>query len=211
MLVNDHGNCKKLNKEFWYPPPYRSIYKNNIITFEKPIFVIHNKHNIEWNTSYINFINVDTLQYIFNKLKDKYQIIYIRQTNKIKHENYSYDNNEIKISDDLKDYELIDNEFSETVITFNDLLKQYNYIYNELLLMLYSNCDNYISTQGGASITMSFFYKKMLILHIDGGSELTSGVYDNDGIFHDNNNEMNKELVICRNYDQLKEKIKMFI
>ncbi len=211
LILNDHGHCKNLNKQYWYPPPYKSIYKNNILIFEKPIIVIHNKYNIEWNKAIINFINVDTLRYIFNSLKDKYQIIYIRPINTIKDENYSFDYNENSIGNDLQDYKLIDSEFSESVIKMYDLLNKYNYIYNELLLMLYSNCDNYISTQGGASITMAFFYKKMLILHINGGTELTSGVYNDDGLYHDINNEPNKKLVVCRNYDQVKEELKMFL
>ena len=210
LLVNKDGNVKNLDKKYWIPPPYKSIYKNNLIKFNKPILVLHNKYNIEWNKTYINFIDVETLQHIFNELKDKFQIIYIRPSNKIKHETYSYDLNESFISDELKDYELIDNEFSDTVIKFDDLIKQYNYIYNELLFMLYSNCENFISNQGGGSLVMSFFFTKMLIFHKSGGGELKSGAYNNDGWFHDTNKEENKILKICRNYDEIKNNLNIF-
>jgi hypothetical protein len=212
LMINYNEHVKYFNKAYWMPPPYMFIYKNDIVTFDKPILVIHNKYNIEWGIKPINFIDIDTLRYIFNKLKDTYQIVYIRPTNEKSDKNYSYDHN--TIIDEFPDYTLIESEFKDKVVTFYDLLKRYNYIYNELLLMLYSNCENFISSQGGSSHLISFFYKKLIVLHIQ-GDEYEKGVYD--GWYKqtktDENDEFlneNTELAICKNYDELKENITIF-
>ena len=44
LLVNYHEHVKIFDKKYWMPPPYKSVYKNDIIKFDKPILVIHNKY-----------------------------------------------------------------------------------------------------------------------------------------------------------------------
>ena len=111
LLINMNEHVKYFNKTYWMPPPYKCIYKNDIVKFDKPILVIHNKYNIEWSDKPINFIEIDTLRYIFNKLKDTYQIVYIRPTNQKTDKNYSLDHN--TIIDDFPDYTLIESEFKD--------------------------------------------------------------------------------------------------
>ena len=118
---------------------------------------------------------------------------------------YSYDHNQI--IDEFYDYELIENEFKDIIILFNDLLKSYNYIYNELLLMLYSNCDNYISVQGGSAYLISYFFKKMIVLHL-AGKEIESGSYD--GWFQKTNREENKTLIICKSSEDVINNLNIF-
>jgi hypothetical protein len=205
LLVNYNEHVKFFDKQYCIYPPYKLIYKNDIVLFNKPILVIHNKYNIEWNDKPINFIDIDTLRYIFDKLKDTYQIVYIRPTKKKMDKNFSIDRN--TIIDNFPDYHLIENEFKDKVITFYDLLKQYNYIYNELLLMLYSNCDNYICSQGGTGHLISYFYSKLIILHKKGG-ELNGGSYD--GWYKEINNEQNKKLIVCTNYSEIINNLNIF-
>jgi len=206
LLINDDDHVKKFNENYWVQPPYKSIYKNNIIYFDKPILVIHNKYNIEWGKIPYNFLNLEILRSIFNKLHDKYQIIYIRPSNKMPDENFSYDHN--IIVDEFGDYELIENEFKDKVITYNNLIKKLNYTYNELLLMLYSNCENYISVQGGSAYLMSYFFNKMIVLHKK-GAEVRAGSYD--GWFKNNNyKEENKKLIICNNEDEIMQNLNVF-
>lgn len=205
LLVNYTDYIKFFDERYRICPPYKLIYKNDIVLFGKPILVIHNKYNIEWHTKPINFIDIDTLRHIFNKLKDTYQIVYIRPINKKMDKNYSIDHN--TIIDDFPDYDLIENEFKDKVKTFYDLLKQYDYIYNELLLMLYSNCDNYICSQGGTGYFISYFYSKLILLHKKGG-ELHSGSYD--GWYKETNKNTNKTLIICKDYDEIINNLYIF-
>ncbi len=75
--------------------------------------------------------------------------------------------------------------------------------------MLYSNCTNYISVQGGTSHFISFFYNKMIILHIR-GQELICGAYD--GWYKETNaEEINKKLIICDSYDEIKNNLDIFL
>lgn len=207
LIVNDLEHVKYLDFRFWVPPPYKSIYKNNILIFNKPLLVVHNKHTIEWRIKPENFIDCNTLKYIFDTLKDTYQIVYIRPTNKKIDENYSIDHN--LFIDELLDYDMIENDYKNSVLTITDILNQYNYIYNELLLMLYSNCTNYISVQGGTSHFISFFYNKMVLLH-KCGRELICGAYD--GWYKETNaEEINKQLIVCDSYDEIKNNLNIFL
>ena len=205
LLINDNEHVKNFNINFWIQPPYKSIYKNNIILFDKPILVIHNKYNIEWGIKSINCFNLNILRTIFNKLEDKYQIIYIRPSNKVIDPNFSYDHN--TILDNFNDDELIENEFKDKVIIFNNLIKKFNYTYNELLLMLYSNCENYISVQGGSTYLINYFFNKMIILHKQ-GDEIKAGSYD--GWYKNNYKEENKNLIICKNEEEIIENLNIF-
>jgi hypothetical protein len=206
FLVNYTDYVQFLDKQYSTPPPYKLIYKNDIVLFSKPILVIHNKYNIEWDIEPVNFIDIDTLRYTFNKLKDKYQIVYIRPSKKKNTENFSMDHNDI-IDDVLPDYDLIENEFKDKIIIFNDLLKQYNYIYNKLLLMLYSNSTNYICSQGGTAAFITYFYNKLIILHKK-GDELKNNSYE--GWYKETNKEENKILIICKNYDEIINNLNIF-
>ena len=197
LVVNNDEHVKEFDKRFWLAPPYKQIYKNNIFKYDKPLLIIHNKYNIEWNLFPINFIKESVLDKILSGLVDKYQIIYIRPSNKkniLNTKGYSEDSN--MITEDLKDFELIKSKYNNKVIIFDDLLEKHNYSYNELKLMIYANCDNYICTQGGGSHFTTYFFEKMSLLHIN-GNELGCGAYD--GWYMTVNNINNKILKISTN------------
>jgi hypothetical protein len=56
----------------WAQVPYKSHFANEIFKFKKPILIIANKYNIEWDQPPINFFDVPTLDKIITKYKDKY-------------------------------------------------------------------------------------------------------------------------------------------
>jgi hypothetical protein len=207
LLVNNNEHVNQFNSDFWLPPPYKSIFRNDIFLFEKPLLIIHNKYNKEWGLNPFNYINIDTLDILFNTLKEKYQIIYIRpQGGSIK--NYSYDENQI--IDEFGDYDLINTKYRDVVIPFIGLLEEYNsYTYNELLLRIYANCDNYICVQGGGSYLISYFFKKMVILHIR-GPETEDGRNSYDGWFKEVYKEDTHELFICKNNESLLQQVDVF-
>lgn len=156
---------EKLDKSQWVPPPYKEIYKNNIFLFDKPICVISNKYNFEWNENPVNFLSIETIISIINKLKDKYQIIYNRP------ENIIVDDAELIEFNDKEEIKKI-----EGVILIEDLLKEYNYNINELQLMVFANTNKFISVQGGNSILSSYFGGENHIYAVKGG-ELESGSF----------------------------------
>lgn len=216
LLVNNNEHVTNFDDNFRKIVNYKEIYKNQEFLYEKPILIVHNKYNIEWSEKPYNFFNLESLDKIFSTLSDKYQIIYIRPKNNIKTD-YSYDEN--TIIDDLQDYELIENKYKKTIITFNSILEKYkiysllkkykSYSYNNLLLKIYSNCENYICIQGGSAYLINYFFKKMLLLHIR-GDEIGPNHNSYNGWFLKMNDEPNKNLTICSQNDDVSNNLKMF-
>ena len=208
LLVNNNEHVKNFDKKYWYPLPYKEIYKNNILLFEKPLLIIHNKYGVEWDIKPINYISVHALRQLFDELYLNFTIVYIRPSSNYYNKGYSLDSNLIQ---DFDDYDLINNEYKDKLLTMNDLLNKYSdYNYNQLLLMLYSNCSNYISVQGGSNYLISYFFKNIIILHKQGG-ELGAGTYDDDGWIKDANNEVNKNIIICDNDMDILKNLNIFM
>jgi hypothetical protein len=220
FLVNNIEHVQNFNDNFRKIVNYKKFYKGDPeFLFNKPLLIVHNKYNIEWDDKPYNFFNLKSLDKIFSTLSDKYQIVYIRPKNNFgSNLGYSYDHN--NIVEELQDYELIENKYKNTVITFNSILEKYqnlslldkkyeDYNYNKIILKLFSNCKNYICVQGGSAYLTSYFYKKMLILHVR-GSEIEHHVNCYNGWLSNMNNNSNKTIVVCRHKDDIQHNLKMF-
>jgi hypothetical protein len=207
MPPNNRFINKNFGKNFWIPPNYKEFYKNDKYLYSKPILIIHNKYNYEWEQLPINYINIKLLDKIFDKLHDKWQIIYIRPTklNKLANKSFSHDHNDI--IEKFKDFELIKNKYKNKVINFNDLLDE-EIEYNKLKLMIYSNCDNFINVQGGSCNFTSYFIGNLVVLHKK-GSEKELEMYDN--FYYNYNKNENKKIISSDNdYDFYHNILKMF-
>jgi len=207
FLVNSTEHVRNFDTRYWTPVPYKTHFSNHRFTFTKPLLVVQNKYNVEWSTIPINYFSVSVLDRLFSTLVDKYTIIYIRPTHKINLKSYSFsiDHNEMK--EDLKDYELIESKYKENVLCFDDILRTKNMSYNRLKLELFASCDNYISVQGGNAHMISFFYKKLLILH-KRGSELAAGAYN--GWYALTSPCEEKTLKVCETDEALLKSLTMF-
>ena len=147
-----------LNKDEFLPPPLKKHYANDRFKFKKETIVICNRINKEWNKEPINFFDVPTLRKLFKKLQRKYQIIYIN----IEGQQALYDNAP-PIS--IGDYDLIKKEFSKSVINIHDLHeKNTDLSFNELQLMIFANCQKFITMNGGHSILCSYFGGENIIM-----------------------------------------------
>jgi hypothetical protein len=172
-IPNGQYHLKQLNLSQYSPPPYKQIYKNNIFTYNKPILVICNKHTTEWGKPPINFIDIETLINLIEKFYNKYEIFYNNPFCHIVDDNSAYiPLNEIPIiRDKFPNVHIMQNEFT--------LLKdQVNSNFNMYQLMVYSNCSNFISVQGGSAVFCSYFGGKNLIL-AKRGDELKVNSYNN--------------------------------
>jgi hypothetical protein len=207
FLVNTCEHNEVFNEKFRENFNYIDFYKNKFFVYEKPLLIIHNKYNNEWSEKPINFLDKNTLQEIFLKLKNKYQIVYIRP--KVRNQNKGYSDDHTDFVDDLKDYELIEEKFKEEIITFYDLLDNNKYTYNELILHLFSNCKNYICVQGGNSYLISYFFQNMIVYH-KRGDEITQTRNTYNGWIQKMNNIKDKNLIVCNNYEILLDKLQIF-
>lgn len=143
----------------WAHVPFKSQYRNETFTYHKPILIIANKYNIEWDASPINYISLEVLDQIIKKYTNKYQIIYNRPlSNQI-----VTDNSEIN---DLGDHEWLKTNHPE-VLLFNDLYEENKkgvHNFNHLQLMVYANSDHFISVHGGTGAFASYFGGTNIIL-----------------------------------------------
>lgn len=147
--INIHKANLDLDK--WIAPPLKEYYKDKSITFDKQTVIICNRYNIEWNVMPINYFDLDTLRKMFDMLRNKYQIIYIHFQGLDEYQDNA-------ILQPLGDFELIENEYKNDVITLQNLKNKYkNISYNELQLRLFAGCQRFITMNGGHGILASYF------------------------------------------------------
>jgi hypothetical protein len=152
-------HCISFSYRKWVQVPFKSQFKNDIFIYEKPILIIANKYNIEWNSAPINYFCIPLLDWIINKYSSKYQIIYNRPlaTQVVN------DNSEIL---DLNEYSWLSTKYPE-VILMNDLYKKNMErvnSFNHLQLLVYANCEHFISAHGGTAALASYFGGNNIIL-----------------------------------------------
>ena len=152
-----HSNVFSYKK--WWQVPLKQYYKNDLLVYDKPILIVANKYNIEWDGTPLNFFGIPMLTQIFDVYKDKYQIIYNRPSTT----NIVSDNSEIL---DLNEFEWITEKYP-AVILMNDLYSKHKgkvNNFNHLQLMIYSNCSHFISVHGGTAALASYFGGTNIIL-----------------------------------------------
>ena len=143
----------------WLPVPLKEVYKNNIYVFEKPILIVANRYNMEWDGAPISFLSIEMLRFIFDNLKDDYTIIY----NRPGAQHITMDNSEIY---ELNEINWIKANYSEIVL-MQDLYQKNKgnaRNFNHLQLMVYANAENFISIHGGTSVLASYFKGTNIIL-----------------------------------------------
>jgi glycosyltransferase involved in cell wall biosynthesis len=139
----------QLDWDLFTPPPFKEFYKDKSIKFEKEVIVIFNRYNKEWNGPPINYLDLKTLDILFNMLSDVYQVIYINLT---KGDKYFDGAKPMELNDDkiLKKY--------PKVYSIYDVMNMYpNFSINELQLRIFANCTKYISSNGGQLILSAYF------------------------------------------------------
>ena len=172
-------NFYDIHPLYWKAPDYISQYKSNLFQYDKPLLIVNNKYNKEWERTLnkpVNFLDIPCLDQIFDYLTSKYQVVYIRCNDNIKSSlQYSFDNNKNLPFDD---FSMIRSKHPN-VILFDDLLnkKEFQQMnYNLLKCYLFASCTKYISVQGGANNLISYFAKSILIYH-KFGFEAETNVY----------------------------------
>lgn len=147
----------------WLPLPLKSTYQNDVYHFDKPMLIIANKFNSEWDAPPVNYISLAVLDTIITQLKDQYTIIYNRPQSR----NIINDNSAIY---DLNDFEWLRSTHPEVLLLedlFNEnKIKAHNF--NHFQLCVYANCANFISVHGGTATLASYFGGKNLILSKEG-------------------------------------------
>lgn len=190
--VNIHKHFLDL-KEFAIPP-YKKQYKNNEYKYKKPTLCICNRYNYEWGQPPINYFDLQTLSKLIELLQDKYQIVYfgVDLPPQLQDQNKSLK---------LGDYEYIKKNYKDVII-FQDIVKDWN----ETMLKVFTNCEHYITMNGGYSILSSYFGGKNII-YSKKGLHQTQEI--NYGSFQRWYGEFgNSQIVYVDSYDKLLNKVK---
>ncbi len=194
-----HGpHSNKISKFRWKQVPLKSYYKNNSYVYEKPVLIIANRYNSEWNSSPVSYLSLEVLRQCFDLLKNRYQIVY----NRPESSQITNDNSDIL---ELHDKEMIKREFPE-IILLDDLYNRDKgkvNSFNHLQLLVYANSKRFISVHGGTSALASYF----------GGQNI---IYSKQGHEHPLNEFQNvftklsgAKIHVCKDYKTLIETIKM--
>lgn len=151
FTIPNMSHTIKLDERKWLAVPLKQQYANKLFCYEKPILVIANKYNREWNGNPINFLSMSTLEQLFQLYGNKYQVIY----NRPQPDFIVPDNSEFL---DFKDIELL-NDYPSVIDMgrLYDQQKSQVNNFNHLQLMVYANCEHFISVHGGTAALASYF------------------------------------------------------
>lgn len=147
ILYSHNYDMKK-----WLPVPLKQQYQNDIYKYDKPLLVIANRYNMEWDGPPISFYDIPTLDFIISNLKNDYTIVY----NRPRPEHITVDNSDTY---DLGEFEWLAETHPE-VILMENLFKENKgkaNNFNHLQLMVYANATHFISVHGGTAALASNF------------------------------------------------------
>ncbi len=143
----------------WLKVPLKAHYKKDIYVFDKPMLMIANRYNMEWGGPPISFYSIEDLDFMISHLKKDYTIIY----NRPRPQNITNDTSDIY---DLNDYEWLAQSHPEVVL-MEDLYKENKANarnYNHFQLLVYANCERFVSIHGGTAALASYFEGTNIIL-----------------------------------------------
>jgi hypothetical protein len=134
----------------------------------KPLLVIHNKYNDEWLAGPVNFFDLRTLRHAFDRLGDRFTIVYIRHGMRQAQANYVADDNSFHQFGDaalLARY--------PDVVEFDALFQGQQdggvANVNAFKAALYSRCYRFLTSQGGGAHQIAQYSGSvMVIMHRHG-------------------------------------------
>jgi hypothetical protein len=175
---------------------------------QRPILVIHNKHNAEWGPGPVNHISIETLDIIFGTLKADFTIVYIRHGMGATQEGYVEDHSAPKL---FEDRPLLGRH--PEILCFDDLYAAHlaqggTQDINTFKNVIYSRCYRFISSQGGGAHQIALFSGSLLaVLHRKGEEEYWAY---GDG-YYGFMAAVPPIRAICRTEDDLKSALPLFV
>ncbi|QNF35845.1 hypothetical protein HUW51_14200 [Adhaeribacter swui] len=163
-IPNSQDHSLKYDYSKWAQVPFKSHYKNNLFIFDKPIVVIANRYNSEWDGGPISYIDIPSLEYLIKVLSPNFTLIYNRPSSDL----IVNDNSKVY---NLNEKEVIRNKYYDKILFAEDLFNSSENkfdSFNQFQLMLYANCEKFISVHGGTAVLASYFGGKNIILSSKG-------------------------------------------
>jgi hypothetical protein len=191
-------------------PDYRKAFGGRFAhRFGKPPLVIQNKFCDEWERGPINFMTLETLDRLFNRFKTKFQIVYFRDgfgLLKLDGLGFSRDHNHPLEFDD----EALLQRHPE-VISFERMVatEHGRFSYNELKLMVFADCHDFIASQGGGNYLAAVLSDTTMVILHRVGPELRVGTYARG--FYRYLAGANSRLLVARSSAELEDAAGIFL
>ena len=152
-IPNSEDHSFSYGYKRWAQVPLKATYQNALnLGFEKPLVIISNKYNREWNGYPVNFLSADVLGQIAQKLLPYYTVVYNRPGENL----IVIDHNDVQAFDDKN---FLKTNFPEVILAEEIFAENKGRVtgFNHLQLCLYAQCERFISVQGGNSVLASYF------------------------------------------------------
>lgn len=153
----------------WTPPPYKKHYLSirNPLSSEKPVILINNKSNIEWNDKVYNRLPIQFLKAILRQFSNKFNIWYIRNDKEKTNNGFfdggahtSWSKNDVTEYDD----EFLQNSQTKKIRSIYQLMEETGIDnYNLLQLYMHAKAKYIITVNGGNACLSSYFGDDVVI------------------------------------------------
>jgi hypothetical protein len=157
----------------WLPPPYKSVYTDGRFRWSREVCIVCNKYSDEqylWYRGPANFIDTATVLQMIGRLRERYQVIYVRP----RKEDIVNDHQTIHDSDDI---DAVTRAYPD-VLTIQQLQAEHpDLSFNELQLRLFAGCERFVSVLGGSSYLASYFGGTNVVF-ARRGWEVACGAYE---------------------------------
>eukprot|EP01062_Namystynia_karyoxenos_P038706 TRINITY_DN28127_c0_g1_i1.p1 TRINITY_DN28127_c0_g1~~TRINITY_DN28127_c0_g1_i1.p1 ORF type:complete len:411 (+),score=135.29 TRINITY_DN28127_c0_g1_i1:63-1295(+) len=165
MLREDYSCCpiKKIHhprspggvRSEWVPPPLKQLYANTFYRFSKPLLVILNKYQSEWGRHPLNYLSIEALGDLVDKLSPHYHIVYARPDESVMMRDGSrlYD---LKEKEGLRrrGVTLIEDLWEQAQRAWRERMGYLSF--NLLQLWVLANADRFIAVQGGNAVLAAY-------------------------------------------------------
>lgn len=175
---------------------------------ERPLLIVHNKHDNEWRAGPVNCIPLDALDVLFHVLKHHFTIVYIRHGML---DSGSFVRDHTATLPDFDDRGLL--ERHPEVLGFDELFLQHRNEtgdddMNRFKMMLLARCHRFISSQGGGANQISLLNGSLFVVLHRRGREARWAYSQGHYTFHASVPPL---LAVCLDHEELLRAIPIFI
>jgi len=132
---------------------------------DKPLLIIHNKYNVEWESGPINFIGLQTLDQAFRLLKRRFTVLYVRHGLGGAIASFSDDHNN---AEHFRDWDVL-SAHPEIVEFERNFACSGEENINLAKSALYARSHRFITSQGGGAAQIALFSGSLIsVIHRSG-------------------------------------------
>jgi hypothetical protein len=165
---------ESLDVRRWLPPPYKEVYRESRLRFDRETCVVSNKASSErylHRGFFVNAMDTELALAVIGKLRARYQVVYDRP----RAADIVGDHQAIRETGDI---DAVQRAYPD-VLTIQELHAAHPDLgFNELQLRLFAGCERFVSVLGGAAYLSSYFGGTNVV-YARRGWEVSCGAFRN--------------------------------